>query len=535
MRGGGAAPALLTGVLLALALPPFHVLPAAAFGLVPLLVWIGGARGAAAGWRRAAAAGGLAGIVAYGILLHWVLLTPAVPLFHALAAFVTACAVPVAAAAAAAAATHALVHRAGLRVMLAAPVAWTAAEWARGRLGAWAVPWLELGTALAEAPMLAGIAELAGASGLAFWLVLLSGAAAELVLAARERANISRRRGASVGARLAGLTAVALLPAAYGVWRGQVLETVATTRLLLAPTERGRGPESAGGTAWPEPGSWRSGAEGAPVVVILPEMALPVPLERDPAAAARLAAYSAGAGLPVAAGAYGGGARLRNSVYLAGPAGAVREVYAKRRLVPVLEGPALGAAAGTRLARAAGLDTERYGGLEAGRGAGIVAVGEARLGLLICFESAFAALALADRRAGALVLVNPTNDGWFAPGRSGGWGAAQHLAHLTLRAVETRAGAVRVANAGPSAVIDPRGRRTLLLPAGAEPVVVEVATAALPPYVALGDALGPATLVLAVLVLALGSRLDRPRRLRYLSTVYGGLRPFSIPSRGGRP
>jgi len=89
----------------------------------------------------------------------------------------------------------------------------------------------------------------------------------------------------------------------------------------------------------------------------------------------------------------------------------------------------------------------------------IFELGAARLGVLICYEDVFPDLARATVGAGANVLVNLTNDGWFGDS----YELEQHLAALVFRAVEYRVGAVRAANTGISCVIDPAGRiiRTL--------------------------------------------------------------------------
>ena len=86
--------------------------------------------------------------------------------------------------------------------------------------------------------------------------------------------------------------------------------------------------------------------------------------------------------------------------------------------------------------------------------------GGARLGTLICYESIFGELARTDRRRGADLLVNLTNDAWF--GRDTWWGRTtalwQHPAHAVIRAIETRTGLVRAANTGLSMFVDPLGR-----------------------------------------------------------------------------
>ncbi|MBM9530432.1 apolipoprotein N-acyltransferase, partial [Desulfoprunum benzoelyticum] len=79
---------------------------------------------------------------------------------------------------------------------------------------------------------------------------------------------------------------------------------------------------------------------------------------------------------------------------------------------------------------------------------------QGRLGVLICFESIFPAIAGQWVRNGANVLVNLTNDAWY------GKSSAPHhsLAMTVFRAVETRRSLVRSANTGISGFIDPLGR-----------------------------------------------------------------------------
>lgn len=76
-----------------------------------------------------------------------------------------------------------------------------------------------------------------------------------------------------------------------------------------------------------------------------------------------------------------------------------------------------------------------------------------KLGLSICFEDAFGyEVAKALPQAG--VLVNVTNDGWFARTTA----AAQHLQIARMRALEMGRPMLRAANTGISAIIDYDGR-----------------------------------------------------------------------------
>ena len=78
---------------------------------------------------------------------------------------------------------------------------------------------------------------------------------------------------------------------------------------------------------------------------------------------------------------------------------------------------------------------------------------DARIGVLICFESVFPEISRKWVGSGANMLVNLTNDAWY--GRSS---APYHsLAMSVFRAVETRRSLVRAANTGISAFVNPLG------------------------------------------------------------------------------
>ncbi len=77
-----------------------------------------------------------------------------------------------------------------------------------------------------------------------------------------------------------------------------------------------------------------------------------------------------------------------------------------------------------------------------------------RLGVFICYESAFPHLVRQFAEKGADVLVNISNDGYF-----GHFDARQqHLLLVRMRAVENRRFIIRATNDGLTAVIDPSGR-----------------------------------------------------------------------------
>ena len=84
---------------------------------------------------------------------------------------------------------------------------------------------------------------------------------------------------------------------------------------------------------------------------------------------------------------------------------------------------------------------------------------KAKAAPLICFEDTIGDLARQFVLAGANLLVNVTNDGWFL--RSAG--SQQHLANAVFRCVETRLPMVRAANTGVTCFINEFGNITQTL------------------------------------------------------------------------
>lgn len=80
--------------------------------------------------------------------------------------------------------------------------------------------------------------------------------------------------------------------------------------------------------------------------------------------------------------------------------------------------------------------------------------GDAKGGIMICFESHFPNLSREYVREGADVLVEMTNDGYLGPTPV----LRQHLANAVFRAVETNRPLLRVTNVGISAYINEHGK-----------------------------------------------------------------------------
>lgn len=80
-------------------------------------------------------------------------------------------------------------------------------------------------------------------------------------------------------------------------------------------------------------------------------------------------------------------------------------------------------------------------------------LGDAKAGVMICFESHFGQLSREYVRNGADVIIEMTNDGYLGPTPV----LRQHLANAVFRAVETNRPVLRVTNVGITAYINERG------------------------------------------------------------------------------
>ena len=93
------------------------------------------------------------------------------------------------------------------------------------------------------------------------------------------------------------------------------------------------------------------------------------------------------------------------------------------------------------------------GNFQYGENYNLFPFGEAKGGIMICYESHFASLSREFARRGADVLIEMTNDGYL--GNTGV--LRQHLASAVFRAVETNRPVLRATNVGITAYINERG------------------------------------------------------------------------------
>ena len=461
-RGERLLPAL-SALLLAASFPPLHPLVLPFVGLVPYAVWMHGLPADREG-RRAAVRGSLLfGVLHFGLLLYWIVVALVWFTGLAVVAFLGAVALLTGLAGLMGWTLHRAVHEVRAPLWIALPVAWTGAEWFRGHWpGPLAFPWLGLGTSLTGFPEVVGIAELVGARGVGFWLALVNGLLATLVVGAGGGGRGARHRAVMAGA--AALTLA--VPAAWGYWRAATLELrdvgpVAVVQPDIAEHLKLDPALALDSTLASLEALLPRLAPGSARVVVMPEVTFPLYPRRGGSEEVleRLQRWSREAGAPILFGSLGfadngrGGTIPYNSAFLMEPQGLAAYQYDKRHLVPMVERVPLVPAAWLRR-------LDHFGMYGVGEGWPLAQVDEIRLGALICYESAYPEAARRFRLEGADVLVNITNDAWY--GREPLWTRTtalwQHPSHLVMRAIENRMGVARAANTGISLFVDPVGR-----------------------------------------------------------------------------
>jgi apolipoprotein N-acyltransferase len=533
----------VSGLLLALSFPPLHPLVLPFFGLVPFSIWILRLPADARGGRAAGRGGALLGFVYFGLVLHWIFFALAWFTKFAIVGYLVVLGLAAAMTAVFARLLHHGVRVVGAPLWIALPVTWTALEWSGAHLpGTLAFPWLGLGTSLTAYPELVGVAELVGARGITFWIALVNALLGGLVLGLGSRS--ARLPWALVGS----IVVAVVGPMAWGVWRSDTLETRPAGRVAVVQLDV------------PGPGRLDAAARrdstfvaldrlvagiapGSVDLVVLPEGVLDV-FARSPRGEpdlSHLQRYSREVGAPILFGGLGaaegtfarptpsdgdtavsvvpdGAVTPYNSAFLMEPQGLTGFQYDKRFLVPMVERVPLWPGRGP--------DEGHRGMYGVGEGWPLAEVGDARFGVLICYESSYPSAARALRSVGADVLVNITNDAWYTrtPFFEGTTATWQHPAHLVMRAIEHRVGVVRGANGGISFFVDPVGRIHRPMSLFEEGVrIEEVRTTDLATfYTRYGDLLGNASvigaLILLISAIAVGRRKGTPSldRLRTL-------------------
>ncbi|MCK5539690.1 MAG: apolipoprotein N-acyltransferase [Deltaproteobacteria bacterium] len=221
----------------------------------------------------------------------------------------------------------------------------------------------------------------------------------------------------------------------------------------------------------------RMGLEYNPDLVIWPEAALPLLLEKETALSERLqelvnqeqSSLMLGGPRYIAEPQKNQAGetqkRLYNAIFLFTPDNP-RQIYNKIKLVPYGEF--------TPLAEFFPFISKIVPGLDYTSGDKIhnFSLKQLKIAPSVCFEGVFPAFTAHFFKAGANLLINLTNDAWFGDSP----GPRQHLLNIRLRALENRCYIIRCANTGISAIINPQGEIEHQLPLNREGLIETVIT-----------------------------------------------------------
>ena len=440
-------------LLLVLAYPPFHLFAPSFVCLVPAALLLLDGQQDGRPLRRHVVQGFWFGLLSQGLVLYWII----VALWHftPLSALgYVATVIPMGMFwAILFAAVGWVMRRTGVSLLLVLPVGWTALEWMIGHIPQIGFPWLGLGTSLTGYPMVVQIADVVGARGVTFLLVVANTALALAWIRRRERTVWLIPVAVGIGT---------LLATAYGAWRMRAVQLRPVGEIALIQPDVGFQDK------WDSTLqdsifthlmtlSRRAIDSTSPDMVVWPEAAVPGWLDLRPSWDRAIAAQSRRAGIPLLIGGLAlDVAQFRsgdsnydywNSAFLVTPdRGRLPQAYHKRYLVPITER--------VPFVNPRWFDLRFFGGFAVGRERPVFETPLGAVGVMICYESAFEDLTRAYRARGVDVLVNITNDAWFGNSSA----PYQHFAHLVMRAIETRAGIARAANSGISGFVDPLGR-----------------------------------------------------------------------------
>jgi len=330
----------------------------------------------------------------------------------------------------------------GSAVRLAAfPLLWVAAEHAR-TVAYKGFPWNLTGHALYRHAVWLQTASIWGVYGV--------GAAVAATSALLARAAATRRWVPALAA--------AALAGAVGGFGAVRLGTPLRERpdlavALLQPNldEESRAtPESAAAGYRAVLGQAREAAAGLPALIVIPESAFPVYWQQSEALRQDLAGIAHGGPRllfnDVEEEADG---RYFNAARLLGPDGLAGASYRKVHLVPFGEYVPL-----PRLFFFVRQISTEIGAFTPAARPELLRSGALAIGTAICYEAIYPSLAREETRAGANLLATISNDSWY--GRAGA--QEQHFAGAVLRAVENGRWLVRAAITGVSGIVDARGR-----------------------------------------------------------------------------
>ena len=449
--------AVLSGALLTVSFPKPALWWAGWFALVPLFAAVKELPAGQA-FRLAYAAG----LVHFLSMLYWLIFTMrtygglplylAVPVLFLLAAYM-ALYIGV---------FGALVARwtrSSLGLLAVAPLFWVCLEYARGYLLT-GFPWSFLGYSQVDRLNIVQISDIFGVYGVSFLLVATNAALFGALEFATKK-NAPQARSGAAG----GLAVVLLLVAgawSYGKWRVSHFERI----LAEAPAKKVTvvqgnidqaikwDPENQVATTRKYVELSNSAKGKKPDLVVWPETAVPFYFLYDSDLTKMVLDGIAAMGTDFLIGSPSfkkgnDSVEFYNSAYLVDPEPRLDGKYDKVHLVPFGEYVPL-----KRWLPFIGKMVAQVGDFKPGKKGDVLSWDNERIGMQICYEIIFPDLSRAMAKNGADILVNITNDAWFAKTSA----PYQHFDMAVFRAVENRKSLVRAANTGISGFVDPTGK-----------------------------------------------------------------------------
>ena len=340
-------------------------------------------------------------------------------------------------------------------MIVGAPVLWVALEYARGNLSFLASPWNFLAHSQHQTLPVIQIADLTGAYGVSFVLLMVNQFVSQLPDPRAARQWKWRAQGTALGLAIAatlvyGWYRLADVPAAGEVLRVTLVQANVTVRSKMSSKEQIT--HIAAYDRWS-----RQAAREKPDVIVWPSSSLPGPIDfwiirlyvNYVANQAGIPLLVGGAGGDKFAPAREGHLPYSNSEFLISPMGELEGQYNKVHLTPFSEQvPLQGFVSWPRWM------TTLEKSFVPGDGYTLFKVGKASFGTPICWENTFPDVFRRFVLAGANVMISVTNESVFGTTA----GPYQTLAMNVFRAVENRVAIARAATTGVSAFIDSRGR-----------------------------------------------------------------------------
>ncbi len=446
--------AVATSILLIVSFPPFNLWPLVWIALVPLLLAIGRrpAPGSSflLGWFAGTVFfygschwltysmihyGGIASGLAYLLLIPGALIVGLFPatFFFAIAHFIRTW---------------------GVKALLVAPLLWPALEWFR--LAVTGQLWNAIGYSLAFQEPLIQSARWGGVYMVGSIIVTVNASVAFVLL--------DRTRRSMLPAAAAMIIAVALtlspllvsesVPGPSG--HGPITQVVALQPNV--PMDLVKAPEEMADLVQRHITLSKTGlskvehVEG-PRLVIWPESPMNFAYATDPKFRDLLARFTIANNTSVLFNSLEPAGRdgVFNSALLVNEQGRRIAQYDKIRLLPFGEYVPI-----PRWLPGASLVSAIVGDFTPGVNYTVMPVGNAKVGVFICVESAYPSIARKLSSNGADVLINVSNDGYLGPTAV----MEQHLANAVFRAVENKRSVLRVTNTGITALITPSGKVT---------------------------------------------------------------------------